>query len=99
MPIRNTISPSSSTSAVAIPVDTSADAHAVQCEIYRRLGGRGRLDVMFRLSETVRRLTLSGIRARHTDYTTDQVRQAYARLVLGDALASTIWPTRELVDP
>lgn len=82
-----------------MPPDTSADAHAVQCEIYRRLGGRRRLDVMFGLSDTVRRLAVSGIRARHPDYTSGQVRQAYARLLLGDALTATIWPNDELVDP
>ncbi len=83
----------------AIPGDTTADAHAVQRDVYRRLGGRGRLAVMFRLNGTVRRLSMSGIRARHPDYNDTQVRQAHARLLLGDALVRAGWPDRELVDP
>ncbi len=82
-----------------IPFDTTADAHVVQREIYRRLGGRGRLDIVFRLNGTVRRLATSGIRARHPDYTDAQVRLAHARLLLGDSLARAVWPDHELVDP
>jgi hypothetical protein len=83
----------------AIPLDTTAAAHAVQRDVYRRLGGRGRLDVMFGLNDTVRHLAMSGIRARHPDYTDAQIRQAHARLVLGDALVRALRPDRELVDP
>lgn len=100
MPIRKTVSSFvSSASATAIPLDTSADVHEMQRQIYSRLGGRGRLAIMFRLGDTVRHLSMSGIQARHPDYTTDQVRHAYARLLLGDELARTVWPNRALVDP
>lgn len=87
------------TASSAIPFDTTADAHAVQRDIYRRLDGRGRLDIMFRLNDTVRHLAMSGIRARHPDYTDAQVRLAYARLRLGDSLARCVWPDSTLVDP
>jgi hypothetical protein len=83
----------------AIPHDTSADAHAVQRDIYRRLNGRERLDIMFRLNESVRRLTMAGIRARHPHYTEDEIRRAYAHLILGEAVIRTIWPRNEPVDP
>jgi hypothetical protein len=83
----------------AIPFDTSTDAHSVQTAVYRRLGGLGRLQVMFRLSETVNRLAMSGIRARHPAYTEDDLRRAYFRLRLGDTLTRAIWPDAELVDP
>lgn len=82
-----------------IPFDTTADAYARQREMYRRIGGRGRVEIMFRLNDTVRRLAMSGIRARHPDYTDDQVRHAYARLVLGDTLVRAVWPHRDLVAP
>jgi hypothetical protein len=81
-----------------MPGDTTSDAHRAQRDIYRRLGGRERLAIMFRLNETVRRLALAGIRARHPDYSETRVRQALARLVLGDALVRAVWPDRELVD-
>lgn len=79
--------------------DTDKDAQTVQDGLYRRLGGRGRVDITFRLNETVRALTTSGIRQRHPLYTDEQVSMAYARLRLGDALMREVWPTRALVDP
>jgi hypothetical protein len=82
-----------------IPSDTDADAHGIQREIYRHMGGQGRVAVAFRLTDAVRRLSMAGVRARHPDYTEAQVRQAYARLRLGDALVRTVWPDQPLVDP
>jgi hypothetical protein len=83
----------------AIPLDTSSAAHDVQREVYLRLGASARLAIMFRLTDTVRRLALAGIRARHPEYNEEQVRRAHHRLVLGDELTHTVWPDRELVDP
>ena len=83
----------------AIPSDTDPAAHQLQQKIYLRLGGRERVAIAFRLSDSVRRLALSGIRHRHPDYTEAQVEQAFARLRLGDALVREIWPDRALVDP
>lgn len=82
-----------------IPLDTSAEAHEVQRRIYAGLSGRERVAIAFRLSHTVRTVAMSGIRHRHPQYTEDQVRQAYARLCLGDALVRAVWPERDLVDP
>lgn len=83
----------------AAPLDTTAEADAVQRRLYQRLGGRERVAIMFRLNETVRRLAMAGIRARHPDYSDAQVQQANARLVLGDAVVRAVWPDRALVDP
>ncbi len=83
----------------AISPDTSRQAHDVQRDVYLRMGGAGRVAVMFRLNDAVRRLALDGIRARHPEYGEEQVQQAYARLVLGDALTRKVWPARDLVDP
>jgi hypothetical protein len=82
-----------------IPTDTTADAHARQSEAYRRMGGRGRVAVVYRLNETVKNLALAGIRARHPGYSDTQVEDAYVRMLLGDALVRAAWPDRELVDP
>jgi hypothetical protein len=82
-----------------IPLDTSTAAHAAQTESYRRLGGTGRLAVMFRLSEGARQLALAGIQSRHPEYDAIQARLALARLLLGDELAKRVWPETRLVDP
>ena len=81
------------------PADTTADAHARQREIYRAMSGAARLQIAFELSDTSRRLALAGIRGRHPTYTDAQVDQAWARLMLGDALCLAVWPDRPLVDP
>jgi len=84
---------------VGLPADTEWDAHAAQADAYRRLGGSARVGIMFSLTDSVRALSMSGIRRRHPSYTDEQVRMAYARLRLGDALMREIWPARPLLDP
>jgi hypothetical protein len=85
--------------AAAIPPDTTPAAHRYQTEVYLGIGGPGRVDAMFRLTESTRRLARAGIRARHPHYSDAEVFQAYARMMLGDALVRTVWPDRDLVDP
>jgi hypothetical protein len=85
--------------ALTRPPDTSVDAHDRQSELYARMGGRGRVDVVYRLNESVKRMAMAGIRARHPGYSARQVDRAYARMVLGDALVRAMWPGGELVDP
>lgn len=83
----------------SVPADTSADAHAQQSEIYRRMGGQGRVAVVYRLNQTVKSLALAGIRARHPEYSDTRIEHAYVRMRLGDAVVRAVWPDRELVDP
>ena len=80
-------------------MDTTAEAHRLQTEIYARMGGTARVSIAFELTEAVRRLALAGIRHRHPEYTDDQVRAAWARLTLGDDLYREVWPDRPLVSP
>jgi hypothetical protein len=84
---------------VAIAQDTSPDADAVQLEAYRRMGGAGRAQVMFRLNEMARRTAEAGIRRRHPEYDDAQVMLALARLLHGDELVRRAWPGRDLLEP
>lgn len=81
------------------PFDTSAEAQAFQDGVYRRLGGRERADIQFRLSRMARSIAEAGVRHRHPDYDDGQVQRAVARLVLGDDLVRRVWPGGVLVDP
>ena len=81
------------------PIDTTADAHDVQREAYRRLGGAGRLAILFRLNTLVRETAMAGIRRRHPTYDDLHVHMALRRLILGDELVRKAWPDLELVDP
>lgn len=82
-----------------LPPDTSPDADGVQIEGYRRMGETGRAAATFSLIDLARRMAMAGIRTRHPEYTDEQVRHAYARLVLGDDLVRRVWPDRDLVAP
>jgi len=79
--------------------DTSSEADAVQLEAYRRMGGAGRGQVMFRLNELVREAAKAGIRRRHPDYDDEDVLRALARLLYGEELVCQAWPGRPLKDP
>ena len=63
------------------------------------MGEAGRFAATFRLIALARQASVEGIRGRHPDYTEEQVRLAFARLVLGDDLARAVWPDRPPVDP
>jgi hypothetical protein len=80
-------------------LDTNPEADLAQIEAYRRMGGAGRVAVVFRLNALAREVAMAGIRARHPDY--DEARQqlAYARIVLGDETMQKVWPNHGLVAP
>ena len=79
--------------------DTHEEAHAMQIAFYRRIGGERRLALGIRMSDEVREVTADGIRARHPDYTEDEVRLALYRLTLGDELFRAAWPAAKLLAP
>jgi len=91
------VSPRPATSDV--PLDTSPQAHAEQTEAYRRMDGKQRTAVMFRLNELARQTAAAGIRSRHPDYTDEQVHRALFRLIHGDELTRAVWPDQPLIDP
>jgi hypothetical protein len=82
-----------------IAADTSPQADAVQVEAYRRMGGAGRIQVMFRLNEMVRRTAMAGIRRRHPEYGDADVLLALAQLLYGADLVGRAWPGRRLPAP
>lgn len=83
----------------SIPEDTAPAAHAAQIAAYKRMGGKERTAVTFRLNALARETTMAGIRARHPGYSDEQVRFALYRLIFGDELTRAAWPGRGLVDP
>jgi hypothetical protein len=82
-----------------VPLDTAPEAYRRQRDIYLKMGGAARAAIAFQLSETVRNLTMAGIRRRHPGYTSEEVRLAWARLTLGDDLYRAAWPEQPLVEP
>ncbi len=63
------------------------------------MDGRRRVDIALRLTHLAREASRAGVRTRHPDYSEDEVRRAFFRLLHGDALTRAVWPDRPLLDP
>ncbi|HXV59321.1 MAG TPA: hypothetical protein VEK15_01405 [Vicinamibacteria bacterium] len=82
-----------------IPRDTDPEANEIQTRAYRRMGGVGRIAVMFRLTAMTKRNAAAGIRERHPDYDEERVRVALCRLLFGDELTRRVFGIRKLPVP
>jgi hypothetical protein len=80
-------------------MDTNAADHSRQLAAYRRMSGSDRVAIVFRLNQLARKAAEAGIRARHPEYSDEQVSMALRRLCLGDDLTRRAWPEHELVGP
>lgn len=79
--------------------DTSLEAHDVQMAIWQRLGPAGRVALAVELSDALREITRSGIRARHPAYDESEIELALRRLMWGDALFRAAHPERPMLAP
>jgi hypothetical protein len=80
-----------------MPLDTSTDAFRAQLAVWEKLGPEGRVKLAGRISQSARYLATEGIRARHPEYSDDQLKRALCRLLYGDTLVQKIWPLETLV--
>jgi hypothetical protein len=80
-------------------MDTSAAAHAAQALVWERMGPLGRFSLAVRMSEEVAEIAREGIARRHPEYTAEEVRHAWIRLRLGDALFRRVYPSVPLLPP
>ena len=81
------------------PIDTSLEAHARQLEAYRAMRPEDRLRLADQMSEEVRSLARSGIRARHVgDPSEEEVDAELARILLGWDIAASVEAWRRLRD-
>jgi hypothetical protein len=55
--------------------------------------------VAAKLSADTRELARAGIRARHPEYSADDVESALRRILLGDELFHRAWPALPLLSP
>jgi hypothetical protein len=63
------------------PADTSGDVFAHQIDRYRELGPGGRSRMAAELSDALRQTSLTAIRQRHPEYSEDEVRRTFVRVV------------------
>lgn len=76
--------------------DTTLEAAQVQWEIWRRLTPDRRLKLACEMSDTLRRITASGVRSRHPEYSEEEVKLATIRLCLGDELFRQVYPNSKV---
>lgn len=74
------------------PSDTAPEAARVQLAALRAMSGSRRAEIALEMSEAVRQTARAGIRTRHPEYTQEQVRLAFLRLVLGEDIFRRWWP-------
>lgn len=69
------------------PRDTSRSAREQQLEVLRRLGAEKRVAMALDMSDDAVRLSRSGLRSRHPEWTDEEVQSAIAGILLGPELA------------
>jgi hypothetical protein len=79
--------------------DTRDEAARILLERTRSLSPSQRFEEGVKLCKTARAFMRAGIRARHPDYTSNDVEEALARLLWGDELDRAAKPGRPLLDP
>jgi hypothetical protein len=70
---------------------TPADMLRVQCEIYRQMSARRKLEMVFDTYQTGRLLAMAGIRMRNPEATADDLWQIWAREHLGEELFESVY--------
>ena len=75
--------------------DTSPQAAAVQRRLYRQMGPKRRLLLALSLCDEARAIAEAGIRARHPDYTDEEVREALFVRLYGEPMPRKAFPTQE----
>jgi hypothetical protein len=64
--------------------DTSAEAEAIQDEIYRRMGPEGRFEAAWNMSLMAREFSLARIRSEHPGDSEAEVMRIYVREILSE---------------
>jgi len=82
-----------------VRLDTTDEAEQVQVEIFRQMKPEARLQAGIELSQTCRKLMETGVRLRHPEYDTDQVKLAVIRLQIGQELGMKVYPQGKDVVP
>ena len=68
-----------------MPSDTHPDAERVQTEIFRRMTPGQRVEVAFEMSESIRNISLDGLRSRRPDLSREEALRELMRLMYGVA--------------
>ena len=73
-------------------LDTNAEAHAVQIDVYRRMSPARRLELAFEMCELGREILTQGILARAPGLGREGARRAILAQLLGESLFRSAYP-------
>ena len=79
--------------------DTSFDAHRFQTAFLKSLTGHQRVAIAVEMTLSAHEISKYGIASRHPEYSSDEVQQAFVRMLLGDELFSAANPGVPLLAP
>jgi hypothetical protein len=82
-----------------LPLDTTAETHAIQMRLLRERSNEDRLKMALQLSEDIRAIQRAGIRAHHPEYSEVDAEWALRRHLHGDELFQCAWPDAPLLSP
>lgn len=77
-----------------LSADTSPEAEAVQIDVYRRMSGRRKLELVVEENRRARELALTGLRLRHPEAGPEELFRRLMDLLLGEALAAEVYGPR-----
>ena len=73
---------------VTAPADTRLDAHELQISAFRAMSGAQRVMAALEMSDAARQISRAGFRARHPQWTAEEVERATAAVLLGPNLSA-----------
>lgn len=71
--------------------DTTPEAEAVQMEIFRRMSGRRKIELVEEANRNARELALAGLRQRHPGAGPEELFRRLMDLTLGEELAERVY--------
>ena len=75
---------------MAVPLDTSSEAQAVQLAVFRQMSGVERVAAALQMSEEALEIATAGIRTRHPEWDADRVAHERRAVLLGRELAERV---------
>ena len=77
------------------PLDTSKEAQKIQREALRKLTPNQRIKMVFELTDELYSIIVAGIRARHPEFTEEDVIRERNRILWGDELYKAVYANKE----
>ena len=79
--------------------DTLPEMERIQIELLRKIPPDRKGKIILEFIEFQRKLLIEGIKARHPEYSEEEIFYAFKRVILGDKLYEKVYPEAKNVKP